>query len=79
MVHSDQQEGTRGFLARPGVRRIVVIAVVVVISLIFIFENTVETTIRLLVPQVTMPLWGALLIAWLLGLLVGGFTLRRRR
>ena len=79
MVQSDHKEGASGVLARPGVRRMIVIAVVVVVSLIFIFENTVETTIRLLVPQVTMPLWGALLIAWLLGLLVGGFTLRRRR
>ena len=79
MVQSDHKEGTSGALARPGVRRMIVIAVVVIISLIFIFENTVETTIRLLVPQVTMPLWGALLIAWLLGLLIGGFTLRRRR
>jgi len=79
MARSGQEQETRAFLARPGVRRMVVIACIVAVSLIFIFENTAETTIRLLIPQVTMPLWGALLIAWLLGLVAGGFTLRRRR
>ncbi|MBE1612937.1 hypothetical protein [Actinopolymorpha pittospori] len=51
---------------------------IAIVALIFIFENTAETTVRLLVPVVTMPLWGALLIAWVLGLLVSLFGLRRR-
>jgi len=60
-------------------RRVAYFAVIAAIALIFIFQNTAETTVRLLVPRVTMPLWGALLIAWVLGLLAGACTLRRRR
>ena len=62
MTRSGQEQDTHALLARPGVRRIVLIAGVVAVSLIFILENTAETTIRLLIPQVTMPC-GALLIA----------------
>ncbi|HEY8454668.1 MAG TPA: LapA family protein [Actinopolymorphaceae bacterium] len=75
---SRTQQEKPSFLARPGIRRIVGFAVLVVISLIFIFENTAPTTVRLLIPEVTMPLWAALLIAWVLGLLSSLFTLRRR-
>ncbi|MCP3768790.1 MULTISPECIES: hypothetical protein [unclassified Streptomyces] len=35
-------------------------------------------TVRLLVPTVTMPLWGALLTAWGLGVLACLLTVRRR-
>ncbi|MFD7956615.1 hypothetical protein ACFV4X_24365 [Streptomyces ardesiacus] len=66
------------FLARPGVRRLIPFAVTTAIALIFIFENRASVEIRLLVPIVTMPLWGALLIAWALGMLACLFTLRRR-
>ncbi len=59
-------------------RRIIGFALIAAISLIFIFENTAQTTVRLLIPEVTMPLWAALLIAWLLGLLASLFTIRRR-
>ncbi|MBE1606051.1 hypothetical protein [Actinopolymorpha pittospori] len=52
--------------------------IITVIALIFIFQNTTETSIQLLVPVVTMPLWGALLIAWILGLLASLLTIRRR-
>jgi uncharacterized integral membrane protein len=72
-------ERDRSYLANPTARRIALIAIIVAVSLIFIFENTTETTIRLLIPHVTMPLWGALLIAWVLGVITGGYTLRRRR
>ncbi|MFI1094361.1 lipopolysaccharide assembly protein LapA domain-containing protein [Streptomyces sp. NPDC020917] len=59
-----------------------VVLVLTVLALIFIFENTRKVKIRLLVPQVTMPLWGALLITFAIGLLAGlyvGRTRRRRR
>lgn len=69
----------QGFWARPSVRRAARFAVVAAIALVFIFENTATTTVRLLVPVVTMPLWGALLIAWVLGLLAGTISIRRRR
>lgn len=69
----------QGFWARPSVRRAARFAVVAAIALVFIFENTAMTKVRLLVPVVTMPLWGALLIAWVLGLLAATVSIRRRR
>ncbi|MGW0230648.1 hypothetical protein ACWDWO_20215 [Actinopolymorpha singaporensis] len=76
-TQTDQER--QGFWARPSVRRAAKFAVVALIALVFIFENTAITTVRLLVPEVTMPLWGALLIAWVLGLLAGTLSIRRRR
>jgi uncharacterized integral membrane protein len=67
------------FLSRPGVRRLAPFVLITAIALVFIFENRENVEIRLLVPEVTMPLWGALLIAWGLGMLACAFTLRRRR
>jgi len=49
------------------------------IAPVFISENRADTEIRLLIPVVTMPLWGALLIAWGLGMLACVVTVRRRR
>ncbi len=67
------------FLSRPGVRRFAPFALITAVALVFIFENRSNVEIRLLVPIVTMPLWGALLIAWALGMLAALFyTLRRR-
>lgn len=66
------------FLSRPGVRRLIPFALITAIALVFIFENRASVKIRLLIPEVTMPLWGALLIAWGLGMLACAFTLRRR-
>jgi uncharacterized integral membrane protein len=57
----------------------VTVVVLVVLALIFIFENTRETEIRLLVPLVTMPLWLALLAMGVIGALFGAFFMRRRR
>ncbi|MEV8314469.1 LapA family protein [Streptomyces sp. NPDC059900] len=67
--------GARGFLT-PG--RIAV-AVVAVLTLVFIFENTHHTKIRLLIPEVTMPLWVALLGTGLIGALCGAYFMRRRK
>jgi uncharacterized integral membrane protein len=66
------------FLSRPGVRRLAPFALISVIALVFIFENRKSVEIRLLIPVVNMPMWGALLIAWGLGMLACVFTLRRR-
>ncbi|WAU81923.1 hypothetical protein O1Q96_20315 [Streptomyces sp. Qhu-G9] len=66
------------FLSRPGVRRFAPFLLISAIALVFIFENRSSVKIRLLVPEVTMPLWGALLIAWGLGMLACLFTVRRR-
>ncbi|PPS75528.1 MULTISPECIES: hypothetical protein [Streptomyces] len=66
------------FFSRPGVRRFLPFVLISAVALIFIFENRSDVEIRLLVPIVTMPLWGALLIAWGLGVLACVFTVRRR-
>jgi uncharacterized integral membrane protein len=60
----------------------VAVLVLTVLVLIFIFENTRKVRIRLLIPEVTMPLWGALLITFVVGMIVGAYTahaIRRRR
>ncbi|CAM5350799.1 hypothetical protein SGLAM104S_04110 [Streptomyces glaucescens] len=67
------------FLSRPGVRRLAPFVLITAIALVFILENRTSVKIRLLIPEVTMPLWGALLIAWGLGMLACLLTLRRRR
>ncbi|WP_327352181.1 DUF1049 domain-containing protein [Streptomyces sp. NBC_01304] len=50
-----------------------------ILALIFIFENTRNTKIRLLIPEVTMPLWMALLGTGLIGALCGAYLIRRRK
>ena len=75
---ADERQHT-SFFSRPAVRRMAPFVLITAVALIFIFENRASTEIRLLVPLVTMPLWGALLIAWALGMLAWAFTLRRRR
>ncbi|MBM9507056.1 lipopolysaccharide assembly protein LapA domain-containing protein [Actinacidiphila acididurans] len=72
--------GRRGLRDRLTFGRVVVL-VLFVLALIFIFENTRRVRVRVIVPEVTMPLWGALLAAFVAGILVGGYTAwaRRRR
>jgi uncharacterized integral membrane protein len=74
---TEEQQPHTPFLSRPGVRRLVPFAVITAIALVFVFENRESVKIRLLVPEVTMPLWGALLIAWGLGVLASVIMLRR--
>lgn len=56
--------------------RLVVGAVVVVLILVFIVENTRQTRMRFLIPQVTAPLWTALFVAALLGASAGALIAR---
>ncbi|MFI8067326.1 LapA family protein [Streptomyces sp. NPDC086033] len=56
----------------------VVVLLLAVLALTFIFENTRATRIRLLVPEVTMPLWTALLATGLIGALCGAYFVKRR-
>ena len=56
-----------------------VVLVLGVLALIFIFENTRDVRIRLLIPEVTMPLWLALLITFVVGWLCGRFLRRSSR
>ncbi|MGC9539379.1 DUF1049 domain-containing protein [Streptomyces sp. UG1] len=71
--------GRRGGLAEAMTPARVTVLVLAVLALIFIFENTRETEIRLLVPLVTMPLWLALLAMGLIGALFGAYFMSRRR
>ncbi|GLW49567.1 hypothetical protein Stsp02_52280 [Streptomyces sp. NBRC 14336] len=57
----------------------IAVLVLAVLALIFIFQNTQETEIRLLIPVVTMPLWTALLGMAVIGALCGAYFMRRRR
>ncbi|MET7456557.1 LapA family protein [Streptomyces sp. NPDC005574] len=56
----------------------VAVLLLAAVALIFIFENTRATRIRLLVPEVTMPLWTALLATGVIGALCGAYFRRRR-
>lgn len=69
------QSGRRGALTPQGIT----VLVLPTLALIFIFENTGETEIRLLIPLVTMPLWAALLAVGIIGALVGVYFMGRRR
>lgn len=53
-------------------------AVLLVIAVIFIVENTERVGVRLIIPMVHAPLWLALLIAAALGVL-GTLLVQRRR
>ncbi|MFC8506587.1 LapA family protein [Streptomyces sp. NPDC057411] len=65
-----------GGLVTPGR---IAIAVVVVLLLVFIFENTRQVRIRLLIPEVSMPLYLALLGTTLIGGACGYLAAARRR
>ncbi|MEU3301656.1 DUF1049 domain-containing protein [Streptomyces sp. NPDC006678] len=67
-------EGLRGRLTPARIAGLVI----VVLTLVFIFGNTRQVRIRLLIPEVTMPLYLALLATWVLGGLCGGYLFRRR-
>ncbi|HWC10813.1 MAG TPA: LapA family protein [Acidimicrobiales bacterium] len=53
-------------------------AVLLVLLVIFVFQNTEETEIRFIVPEIETPLWVALAITMVIGLVVG-FLLARGR
>ncbi|MFJ9737571.1 DUF1049 domain-containing protein [Streptomyces sp. NPDC101166] len=56
----------------------ITVSALAVLAVVFIFENTGATRIRLLVPEVTMPLWTALLATGVIGALCGAYAVRRR-
>ncbi|MDP8960958.1 MAG: hypothetical protein M3N32_05000 [Actinomycetota bacterium] len=47
------------------------------VAVIFILQNRSSTTIRFIGPEVTTPLWVALLLSFILGLLAGGLLARK--
>ena len=52
--------------------------VLLVLAVIFILENRRSTTIRFLIPEVTAPLWVALLGSVLIGVVAGALITRDR-
>ncbi|GAA2256474.1 hypothetical protein GCM10010232_52570 [Streptomyces amakusaensis] len=56
----------------------IAVTVLAVLAIVFIFENTREVKIRLLIPEVTMPLYLALLAMFVIGALCGAYFFRRR-
>ncbi|MCT9076664.1 lipopolysaccharide assembly protein LapA domain-containing protein [Streptomyces fulvoviolaceus] len=72
---SGGKAGAKGGAVTPA--RIIVV-LLAVLALIFIFENTRATKIRLLIPEVTMPLWMALLATAVIGALCGAYFMKRR-
>lgn len=59
--------------------RTVLIAVLAVLAAVFVVQNRQETEIRVIVPELTMPLWLALLATLLIGWVIGYLGRRRRR
>ncbi|MFC9245598.1 lipopolysaccharide assembly protein LapA domain-containing protein [Streptomyces sp. NPDC057136] len=56
----------------------IAVLVVAALAIAFICVNTEEITIRLWIPEVTMPLWVALVGVFLAGAVCGGYVFRRR-
>ncbi len=48
------------------------------LAAIFVLENRRSTTVRFLIPEVTAPLWVALLVSMLVGVIAGALMARRR-
>jgi uncharacterized integral membrane protein len=73
---SGGKTGSRGRALTPARITVLVLAV---LALIFIFENTRAIKVRLLIPEVTMPLWMVLLGTGVIGALCGAYFMKRRR
>ena len=70
----DQQPGSSGVSPK-----LIVGAVLLIVLLVFIFENTTRTKIRFIVPEVRAPLSVALLVAMVVGGIAGMLISRARR
>ncbi|WP_328552573.1 LapA family protein [Streptomyces sp. NBC_00358] len=76
---SADPSGGKGTREGPMTPARIAVLVLAALGLIFIFENTRSTRIRLLIPEVTMPLWVALLATGLIGAVCGAYAMGRRR
>jgi uncharacterized integral membrane protein len=68
---SQDSKGSNGFLIGGGI--------LLVLLLIFIFQNTADTTFKFLFWSFTFPLWLGLLITAVVAFVVGQFALMWRR
>ncbi|RKN35118.1 hypothetical protein D7294_31050 [Streptomyces hoynatensis] len=57
----------------------IALALLAVLTLVFVFENTQSTRVRLIGPVLHMPLWAALFATGVVGALCGAFLTRYRR
>ncbi|MFJ8228851.1 LapA family protein [Streptomyces sp. NPDC094448] len=55
------------------------LVVLVALAIVFMAENTEQVRIRLIIPLVTMPLYLALLLMFVIGALCGGLFFRRKQ
>ncbi|GGU12537.1 LapA family protein [Streptomyces violascens] len=78
MSPKNESSGTRGRTGGPFTPARIAILTLAVLALVFIFENTRQVKIRLLIPEVSMPLYLALLAVFVVGLCCGGYFMRRR-
>ncbi|RBM20843.1 LapA family protein [Streptomyces sp. PT12] len=76
--HHSQRQGTAGETETFWTTGRVVVAVIAGLTLWFVFANTRQTRIRLLIPEVTMPLWLALLFTLIIGGLAGRYLRHRK-
>ncbi|MFJ3492722.1 LapA family protein [Streptomyces sp. NPDC086091] len=74
-ARSTGTSGTPDGAATPG--RITVLALVL-LALALSLQNTGDTRVTLLVTEVTLPLWSALLATGAVGALCGAYLVRRR-
>ncbi|MFC5136729.1 LapA family protein [Actinomycetospora rhizophila] len=70
--------GRSGTSKKGATSRRVVALVLLAVAVVFVLENRDLTEIRLLIPVVLMPLWAALTITLVLGLVAGWLVGRRR-
>ncbi|AVZ76255.1 DUF1049 domain-containing protein [Streptomyces lunaelactis] len=56
----------------------IIVIVIAILAVVFIFENTRHVKVRLLIPEVTMPLYLSFLAMFVIGVLCGWFLFRRR-
>ncbi|WP_260684278.1 DUF1049 domain-containing protein [Rhodococcus sp. KBS0724] len=75
-MNSDTQIGSATSLLTP---RNILAAVLVVLAVIFVFQNRSATTIQLFWVSVQSPLWLTLAVILLLGWIAGLLTTRRKK
>ena len=68
-----REKGRGGFIARH-----LLALVILVVAIVFIVENRHRVRIRALVPWVTIPLWEALAVTIVAGMLILALVRRRR-
>jgi uncharacterized integral membrane protein len=74
MARNDNEQSVLQRLGAKGIAGIVL----AIIAVVFIVENNHRTKVRFIVPEVSAPLWLALLIAVALGAVAGGLVVHRR-